>query len=184
MLLLQAQTAAALVQEHWCSLPIKLRKKIQTHEALVCDPNHWARVLGEVTPIYSVYRDVPPVRVSFSGSSVTNRVYNFTFLCRKQGRPRKSPFLPFQSHNFCWFCAPSLKCVKMQTCTVSIVLNTGQEFTALSLRQGSKINIFCVLNRVKVWLSWPNPFLLSTPPPPSGLEWAFESQRYMYHWMV
>ena len=31
------------------------------------------------TPIYFLYRDVPTVRVSFSGSSVLNRVYNFPF---------------------------------------------------------------------------------------------------------
>ena len=47
------------------------------------------------------YRDVLTVRVSFSGCSVLNRVYNFTFSCLKQVRPRKSsPFLPLRSHNF------------------------------------------------------------------------------------
>ena len=40
------------------------------------------------TPIYFLYRDVPTVRVSFSGSSVLSRVYNFTFSRLKQGRPR------------------------------------------------------------------------------------------------
>ena len=41
---------------------------------------------GGGTPIYFlVCRDVPPVRVSFSGFSVLNRVYDFTFLCLKQG---------------------------------------------------------------------------------------------------
>ena len=68
------------------------------------------------TPIYFLYRDVPTVRVSFSGSSVLNRVYNFTFSCLKQGHPRKSsPFLPLRSHNFRWFRAPLLECVKTQT---------------------------------------------------------------------
>ena len=68
---------------------------------------------GGGTPIYFVYRDVTPVRVSFSGSSVLNRVYNFTFFCLKQGRHRKySPFLPLQPHNIRWFRVPSLKCVK------------------------------------------------------------------------
>ena len=52
---------------------------------------------GGNTGIYFLYRDVPTVRVSFSGSSVLNRVY--TFSCLKQGRPRKSsPFLPLRSH--------------------------------------------------------------------------------------
>ena len=32
------------------------------------------------TPIYFLYRDFPLVRVSFSGSSVSNRVRNFPFL--------------------------------------------------------------------------------------------------------
>ena len=46
---------------------------------------------GGCSAIYFLYRDVPPVRVSFSGSSVLNRVYNFTFSCfPKQGRHRKS----------------------------------------------------------------------------------------------
>ena len=68
---------------------------------------------GRGTPIYFLGRDVPTVRVSFSGSSVLNRVYIFRFSCLEQGRPRKSsPFLPLQSHNFRWFRAPSLKCVK------------------------------------------------------------------------
>ena len=71
---------------------------------------------GGGTPIYFLYRDVPTVRVSFSGSSVLNRVYNFTFSCLKQGRPFKSSsFLPLRSHNFRWFRAPSLKCVKTQS---------------------------------------------------------------------
>ena len=67
---------------------------------------------GRGTPIYFLGRDVPTVRVSFSGSSVLNRVYIFRFSCLEQGRPRKSsPFL-LRSHNFRWFRAPSLKCVK------------------------------------------------------------------------
>ena len=71
---------------------------------------------GGGTHIYFLYRDVPTVRVSFSGSSVLNRVYNFTFSCLEQGRPRKySPFLPLRSHNFRWFRVPSLKCMKTET---------------------------------------------------------------------
>ena len=68
---------------------------------------------GGVTPIYLLGRDVPPVRVSLSGSSVLNRVYNFTFLSPKQGRPHKSsPFLPLQSHNFRWFRLPHWNALK------------------------------------------------------------------------
>ena len=37
------------------------------------------------TPVYFLYRDVPTVWGSFSGSPVLNRVYNFTFSCLKQG---------------------------------------------------------------------------------------------------
>ena len=42
---------------------------------------------GGVLPYisYIKYRDVPTVRVSFSGSSVLNRVYNVTFLSLKTG---------------------------------------------------------------------------------------------------
>ena len=72
--------------------------------------NSWitkARLEVATDPIYFLYRDVPTVRVSFSGSSVLNRVDNFTFSCLKQGRPCKSsPFLPLRSHNFRWFRAP------------------------------------------------------------------------------
>ena len=51
------------------------------------------------TPIYISY--IGTVKVSFSGSSVFNRVYDFTFACLKQGCPRKSsPILPLQSQNF------------------------------------------------------------------------------------
>ena len=51
---------------------------------------------GVVLPYISRSRVVPPVRVSFSGSSVF-RLNNFTFVCLKQGHPRKSPFLRFPS---------------------------------------------------------------------------------------
>ena len=61
------------------------------------------------TPIYFLYRDVPPVRVSFSGSSGLNRVYSFTFLCLQKGRPVNLPlFFPFDhiifaySLRLCW----------------------------------------------------------------------------------
>ena len=50
---------------------------------------------------------------------------------------------------------------------------TGCEITALSLRQGSKIYMFCVLNRVSVSLCRPNPptqipVEYTPPPPPLG----------------
>ena len=48
---------------------------------------------SNVSLMYFLCRDVPPDRVSFSGSSVLNRVCNFTFLCLKQGRPHNS-FIP------------------------------------------------------------------------------------------
>ena len=81
---------------------------------------------GGGTPIYFLYRDVPKVRVSFSGSSVLNRVYNFKFSCLKQGRPRKSsPVLPLRSYNFRWFRAPSLECVKTQTYVPFVVFKYG-----------------------------------------------------------
>ena len=53
---------------------------------------------------------------SFSGSSVLNRVYNFTFLCLEEGPHRESsPVLPLQPHNFRRSrVLPLLKCVKTQ----------------------------------------------------------------------
>ena len=128
----------------------------------------WLHPRGN-TPIYFLYRDVPTVGVSFSGSSVLNRVYNFTYSCLTQGRPRKSsPFLPLRSHNFRWFRAPSLKCVKTQTYAL------GESWT---------VTYHFLLDRVAKFpsfVSWtgsgfrwvgrtPLPkFLLSTPPPPGG----------------
>ena len=53
---------------------------------------------GETSIIYFLHRDMPPIRVSFSGFSVlVNRVRNFTFLCLKQDcHCKSSPFLPLQ----------------------------------------------------------------------------------------
>ena len=109
---------------------------------------------GGATPIYFLYSDVPTVTVSFSGSSVLNRVYNFTFSCLKQGRPHQSsPFLPLRSHDsFANFVRLRWDAWKRKLMCRFSVLNT-----ALSLRQGSKIYIFCVLNRIRVSLSRPNP---------------------------
>ena len=102
----------------------------------------YAFLPGGGTPIYFLYRDVPTVRVSFSGSSVFNRAYNFTFSCLKQGHPHKySPFLPLRSHNFRWFLAPSLKCMKMQTYMYRIRPAWS------SLEQGKKLQHF-LLDRV------------------------------------
>ena len=143
----------------------------------------WARPIprarGGGTPIYFLYRGVPTVRVSFSGSSVLNRVYNFTFSCLKQGRPHKSPpFLPLRSHNFHWFRRNAWK--RKLICTVLSVLNmaclvqswTEKEIIVLSLRQGSKIYIF--VSWTGSGFRWvgrtPLPkFLLSTPPRAPGL---------------
>ena len=118
--------------------------------------------------IYFLHRDVPPVRVTFSGSSVLNRVYSFTFSCLKQGRPRKSsPFLPFPSHNFRWFHAPSLKCVKKETYVPFLVFWMRPAWS--SLEQGKKLQHFLLDRvakftsfvswtcRVRVSLSRPNP---------------------------
>ena len=133
---------------------------------------------GGGTPIYLLGRDVPTVRVSFSGSSVLNRVYIFRFSCLKQGRPRKSPFLPLWSHNFRWFRAPSLKCVKTQTYVPFLVFLIRPAWS--SLEQGKKLQHF-LLERVAKFtsfVSWtgsgfrwvgrtPLPkFLLSLPPLP------------------
>ena len=145
------------------------------------------------TPIYFLYRDVPTVRVSFSGSSVLNRVYNFTFSCLKQGRPRdSSPFLHLRSHNFRWFHAPSLKCVGTQTYVPFLVFWIWPAW--YSLEQGKKLQHF-LLDRVAKFTSFaswkgsgfrwvgrtPLPkFLLSTPPPPGGAyKWTlFDTGHY------
>ena len=88
-----------------------------------------------------VGRDVTTVRVSFSGSSVLNRVYIFRCSCLKQGPPRKSsPFLPLCSHNFRWFRAPSLKCVKTQTYAPFLVFWIRPAWS--SLEQGKKLQTF------------------------------------------
>ena len=96
---------------------------------------------GGGTPIYFLYRDVLTVRVSFSGSSVLNRVYNFTFSCLKQGCPRKSsPFLPLQSHNFGWVRVPLLECMETQTYVPFVVFWIWPAWS--SLQQGKKLQHF------------------------------------------
>ena len=107
---------------------------------------------GGGTPIYFLGRDVPTVRVSFSGSSILNRVYIFRFLCLEQGRPRKcSPFLPLRSHNFRWFRAPSLKCVKTQTYVQFLVFWIRPAWS--SLEQGKKLQ-HLLLDRVAKFTSF------------------------------
>ena len=119
-----------------------------SHTALLHTTSEW---LGG-TPIYFLGRDVPTVRVSFSGSSVLNRVYIFRFSCLEQGRPRKSSlFLPLQSHNFRWFRAPSLKCVKTQTYVPFLVFWIRPAWS--SLEQGEKLQHF-LLDRVAKFTSF------------------------------
>ena len=89
-------------------------------------------------------------------------------------------FSPFD-YKFCWFRALCWELwVKTQTSVpffcfeygnaFSWVLNrVSKEITALSLRQVSTISIFCVLNRVRVSLSRPNPLTqisVAWVPPP------------------
>ena len=158
---------------------------------MYCTPGRgWG---GRGTPIYFQNRDVLTVRVSFSGSSVLNRVYNFTFSCLKQVHPRESsPFLPFRSHNFRWFRASSSKWVKMQTYVLFLVFWIRPDWS--SLEQGKKLQHF-LLDRVAkcpYFVSWtgsgfrwvgrtPLPtFLLNTPPlPPQVLH-----QLIAKHWPV
>ena len=47
---------------------------------------------------YFPYRDVPPISVSFPGSSVLNRVYNYTCLCLETGPSPQISFPPHFSH--------------------------------------------------------------------------------------
>ena len=107
---------------------------------------------GGGTPIYFLGRDVPTVRVSFSGSSVLNRVYIFRFSCLKQRRPHiSSPFLSLRSHNFRWFRAPSLKCVKTQTYVPLLVFWIRPAWS--SLEQGKTLQHF-LLDRVAKFTSF------------------------------
>ena len=93
---------------------------------------------GGGTPIYFLYRDIPPVRVSFSG---------FHIVVPKQGHHCKSsPFLPLRPHNFHWFCVPSLKCMKTQT--FMCCLHCFEYSNAWSsLEQGNKLQ-HVLLDRV------------------------------------
>ena len=79
---------------------------------------------------------VHTVGVSFSGSSVLNRVYNFTFL---------------RSHNFRWFRAPSLECVKTQTYVLFLVFWIRPAWS--TLEQGKKLQHF-LLDRVARFTSF------------------------------
>ena len=125
---------------------------------------------GGDTPIYFLCRDVPTVRVSFSGSSVLNRVYNFTFSCLNRVVPVNLLLLSADFVRLRWN-AQTYVSVLNRACLAHSW--PGHESTALSLRQGSKIYIFCVLNRVRVSFSRPNPptqipveYLPPPPPPP------------------
>ena len=94
-------------------------------------------------------------------------MYNFTFSCLKQGRPRKSsPFLPLRSHNFRWFRAPSLKCVKTQTNVAFLVFWIRPAWS--SLEQGKNVQYF-LLDRVAKFtplcLEQGKGFLESAEPP-------------------
>ena len=135
---------------------------------------------GRGTPIYFLHGDFPLIRVSFSGFSVLNRVYNFTFLCLKQGRHHKSPpFLPFHSHNFRWICAPSLKCMKKQTTVMYCFeysnacssLEQGKKLQHLLLDRVAKFTFVASTGSGFYWVDWtPLPkFLLSTPSPGGSL---------------
>ena len=88
------------------------------------------------------------------------------------------------SHNFRWYRAPWLKCVKTQTyalfCVVlnavmlGPVLKRVRNYSTFSLTGYTKrIYTFCVLNRVRISLSRPNPptyipVEYTPPPPPPG----------------
>ena len=141
---------------------------------LHCDPEG-GRGGGGGTPIYFLYRDVPTVRVSFSGSSVLNRVYNFTFLCLKQGCPRETSSFPLIAKFALILCA-FVKSVKTQTYVPFLVLWIWSAWS--SLEQGKKLQHF-LLDRVAKFtsfVSWTgsgfrrvgrtplSKFLLSTPP--------------------
>ena len=101
-------------KDFWVHSCLQFSVRLWIWKSLVRKSQDFIR--GDFIPYISyVHGDVPTVRVSFSGSSVLNRVYNFTFSCLKQSRPRKSPFLPLRSHDVRWFRAPPLKCVKTRT---------------------------------------------------------------------
>ena len=136
----------------------------------------WAR--GKGTPIYFLYGDVPTVGIIFRVLCL-NRVYNFTFSCLNRVFPANLRlFSPFDHTSFADFVRLRWLWVKTQTCVPFLVflippawfsLEQGKEITALSLRQGGKINIFCVFNRVWFSLSQPNPptqIPVEYPPPP------------------
>ena len=85
---------------------------------------------GGGTSIYFLYRDVPTVRVSFSGSSVLNRVHNFTFSCLKQGHSASFGnlllYFPFDHMIFADFMRLCWNVWRRKLiCTVLSVLNTA-----------------------------------------------------------
>ena len=98
---------------------------------------------GGGTPIYFLYGDVPPDRVSFSGSSVLNRVSNFTFSCLKQGYFPKIFFSspPPQPH----FCSRHFRVISSYAPVETRA--TQANLSKLSLEQGIKLEHF-VLDRV------------------------------------
>ena len=135
-----------------CSLFYKLHRPcFQESDSNILIPGGGG---GGGTPIYFIYRDVPTVSVSFSGSSVLNSVYNFTFLCLKQGclpvnlllphtlppPPSPPPPPPRRWHNVRWYHAPSLKCVKTQTYVPLLVFWIQPAWS--SLEQGKKLQHF------------------------------------------
>ena len=76
------------------------------------------------------------------------------FRVYKQGRSRKSsPFPPLKSHNFPWFRAPSLKCVKTQTYVPFLVflyglldpvLNRVRNYSTFSLIGYQNLHLLCL----------------------------------------
>ena len=135
--------------------------------------------------------------IKWEGFSVLNRVYNFTFLCLKQG-----PSL--QPQNFHWRCVPSW-CVKTNLLYCSYCFEYGSAWS--SLEQGEKLHHFqldmvakltslCLERGQGSYWVWLNPlpkFLLSTPlphspnpptsspiPPPHRKERTKEQLRWVF----
>ena len=88
------------------------------------------------------------------------------FRVYKQDRSRKSsPFSPLKSHNFRWFRAPSLKCVKTQMFVPFLVflyglldpvLNRVRNYSTFSLIGYHNLHLLC-LELGQGFLSRPNP---------------------------